>query len=271
MFVKLYKILDELWPRPDINLLSKYIIDIETMRARELRNLLLSKLKMKSNIISKVIDRQELKVLALNEIIKRQNLVQSDYFKAELFKLVIFILIFIIILLMIKPLFHIGYALLNQFHEVKYQIQIKCNMLSLAYKNKYYVAVLAFFISMFLDVLSPAIHYSIIASWLGLPRFIKTFSLPVNPAMLLGSSKKSSSSSQLSKTLGNFSLDIGPMITIFLIGYAKNWLNEYGASKLIHLSHEKEKRKHKKIEKRRRQENEEAFKTHSALGHLPNL
>ena len=36
--MKLYKLLDEIWPCPDSTLLSKYIIDIETMRARELRN-----------------------------------------------------------------------------------------------------------------------------------------------------------------------------------------------------------------------------------------
>ena len=260
-FMKLYKLLDEIWPCPDSTLLSKYIIDIETMRARELRNLLISKLKYNTYSISKILDRQELKVLALNELIKRQNLINSDYFKAELFKLIIFIIILVIILLLLKPLIHILYALLNQFYEIKYQIQIKCNMLLVSYQNKYYLALIAFFISMFLDVLGPAIQYSIVANWLGFPKLIRTFSLPVNPAMVFGVSNNASSS-QISKTLGNFSLDFGPMITIFVIGFVKNWLNDYGASKLIYLAKAKEERKEKRREKRREKENASTFESH---------
>lgn len=261
MFVKLYKFLDEIWPVPDSSSLSKYLIDIETMRARELRNLLISKLKIKTTAISMILDRQELKVLALNELMIKQNMIQSDYFKAELFKLVIFILIIIIFLFLLKPITHILYTLLNQFYEAKYQIQLKCNMLLLSYQNKYYLALLAFFISMFLDVLSPAIQYSIVANWLGFPRLIRTFSLPVNPAMFLGPNKISSSS-QISRTLGNFNLDFGPMITIFVIGFVKNWLNDYGASKLIHLAKSKEERKDRRREKRRAKDNSEAFESH---------
>lgn len=261
LFMKLYKVLDELWPCPDGNLLSKHIIDIETMRARELRNLLISKLRINPDSITKILDRQELKVLALNELIKKQNVIQNDYFKAELFKLLIFIIIIVVLLFLVKPMTHILYALLNQFYETRYQIQTKCNMLMVSFHNKYYLALIAFFVSMFLDVLSPAIQYSIVANWLGMPRLIRTFSLPVNPAMFLGTSNKSSSS-QISKTLGNFSLDFGPMITIFIIGFVKNWLNDYGASKLINLARAKEQRREKRREQRRAKENSDMFQSH---------
>ena len=134
-------------------------------------------------------------------------------------------------------------------------------MLLVSYQNKYYLALIAFFISMFLDVLSPAIQYSIVANWLGFPKLIRTFSLPVNPAMVFGVSNNTSSS-QISKTLGNFSLDFGPMITIFVIGFVKNWLNDYGASKLIYLAKAKEERKEKRREKRREKDNATTFESH---------
>ena len=52
------------------------------------------------------------------------------------------------------------------------------------------------------------------------------------------------------------------MITIFFIGFVKNWLNDYGASKLIYLAKAKEERKEKRREKRREKENASTFESH---------
>jgi hypothetical protein len=257
------------------------IVEVENMRARELRKLLL-KLGANPEDLIKIIDRTDLKLLALKIISQQYSQSVNNYYIEQTIKTVLIMLIISIMFLIKEPVGLLLNRIFSSFFEIKYQVKNKTSMIIRCIKHRYILSSLSLILALFLDLLYPAIQISIAASWI-LPNDspyhkyrIPMLSLPVNSRVLMkgmgmptikdteinamNDGSVSGSAKSAMQRFSQMGMNLGPMITIWIINWLKAKLEAYGASKLIHFVEEKEKRrdlrrKKKEEKKEKKKEN----------------
>ena len=120
-------------------------------------------------------------------------------------------------------------------------------MSELSYKNSYLLSALALLTAALLDIAQCWIQMSTFLSWVipyESPARILLFpfqlSLPINASMLIP--KKG----EMKKQFGDYGMNFGPMIMLTVISYIKDYLQEYGAGRIMEFT----KAGKKKTEKR---------------------
>ena len=230
---------------------NKKPFDFKNMRSRELRKHLLS-LGHNRDDLSKIVDRKELKLLAEEFYRQKQKYDSETEFKEKGVQfsiaciLVATILFFwdkiIAFLASFRPLFD-GYV---------YQIKERLRLVSLSLTNRLHFAAASFVLAAALEFILPLLQLSVLAGWVipnGSPlrRFlIRMPSMPLTLNHFLGSGRRSSKSSDASTRIadiGDIGINVAPMILMWILNYAKLKLEEIGASRLIKIVDEKQKKR----------------------------
>lgn len=258
-------------------------VELFTMRTRDLRQLLLKKLGADQDDIAKIIDKQELRYFAANliqeEIAHRANGVLNE----RLWKYTLIAIGISIIFLSRQPLIAIVQGVVEYFKSVKYQISSKFALVRLSIRNRLPIVCISLIIASALELVSPLMQMSVAASWI-LPSYsplrrylFPSLSIPVSADMLMSTvtGKKTPSTrsqqnvpspspkpgSLFSDTVthalgsvGSMGINVGPMLTLMIVGFVKNRLENWAASYLVNIVEERSKRHESKRRRARDRE-----------------
>lgn len=248
------------WRIPTIGTqpIPSLLLEIETMRAKQLTKLLTLRLGVAVSQVSKILDRQELKAMALQIVASKQRewYLHEGYIVATKLSVVLFMIWFVWKIRGFLRSLCMGFW--SSISELRYLLKSKMGMISICMKNRYVPETIALILAGLLDILSPLIQIRIMLSWI-LPStspirvclnyFVPMISLPISPKTILGLAGSSAggggggaAGSQLDSMAG-FGIDMGPVITISAINYTRKCLEEYAANKLIKFAQEKEARR----------------------------
>jgi len=115
-------------------------------------------------------------------------------------------------------------------------------------KKYYLLPFLAFLLSCIIDIYGPLIQLRILFSWI-VPRnntirifldhHVQILSLPVNPSLVVQNKNLSS--------LLNYGIDLGPVITLYLLKFLKSKLEDFACGTLLRHKEGKRRRKANKL------------------------
>lgn len=216
--------------------------EIDLLRSKEIKNILIQKLGVQSSLVKRILDRKELKDMLYNILHERIQERSYQVYINNIYKTILLGAIIIIIYLC-KDILKICYYHINLFlQESNYILMRKFKLISYNIKKKQYYSALLLFLSCIFEIIIYYIQFGIFLSWI-LPRdsYFRAFlfpmlSLPVNANTIMSTinnnkqsqhhhpihkTSTSSSNSKLQPTtynflssISNYSLDLGPMITI---------------------------------------------------------
>ena len=218
---------------------------INDMRTRELKNFLIQKDNFDPKLVNHILDRNELIQLALSSKKKYNN---ANYYHDDEFAIIISrILLFILLGYVTYKCRHIiNDILLDPFTSCYYRIMLKIAGMRKCIKKCFMLSFFAFFVSCIIDIYDPLIQLRILFSWvvpsdnfvrMFLNHHVKILSLPVNPSLVMTNKKLSS--------FINYGIDLGPVITLYILKFIKNKLEDFACSALLKYREEKRKRKRK--------------------------
>jgi hypothetical protein len=211
-------------------------VDFYSMRTRDLRRWLL-KMGAEESDVSKILDKKELITLALN-ILKTQEFEKSYHDNLnKIYYGTIIMGVVIFIYLAKDLLISISSSLISFLMQEFFLVQIKFKILKKAIKHARIFAILTLLISILCDLTINCIQYSIILSWV-IPRdnflrfyLVKTFSIPMSPSNLLGFGSSM------------YSVDIGPMVTIWALKFLGKKFENIVGEQLIDVADLKNKKR----------------------------
>lgn len=221
---------------------------LNDMRSRELKNFLVQKINIDAKVVNQIFDRNELIQLALSSE-KNHNI---NYLYRNEFSIIFCrLLLFIIFGYITYKCRHvINEILLDPFTSCYYRIVLKVGWMKKCIKKKFIIAFLAFLLSCLIDIYSPLIQLRILCSWITpsnsiirtlMNRYVQILSLPVNPSLVMTNKNLSS--------FVNYGIDLGPVITLYLLKFTKHKLEDFACSILLKHQDEKRQRKEKDKEK----------------------
>ena len=223
--------------------------NVDSLRARDIRNVLIQKYSYNVNDINSILDKTELKAI-LNQICtEKMSTINSDIYYNYIVRFFI-IVVFLQLLYLLRGLVYglLVYSV-NPIFTFMYQLRLKSKMAKDCIKSNYILALLSLVLSCLIDVAQQLMHIRVIVSWI-LPSYsfmsiwIKKLtpfvvSMPVSPQQLIGSRMPS-------VNMGGYGVDMGPIITIMLFNFIKSYCEEFTASKIIHITNKRNQKKHKK-------------------------
>lgn len=232
---------------------------IDGMRARELRNLLVQGFGVQVEDVAKIIDREELRELALR--LQREG--QWQQYTELLWKhgpIILLCLLGIGTVLFFREAIEEAAVAVGRYVTAlllpdRYRVSQKWRLVDHSWRRARVTAVAALLLSLQLEFASTYIQICTMLGWI-LPRdsplrhfLLPTLSVPVNTGVLLrGISQQVGSSSSISGA--NFNLDVGPMLTVMLIGWIVRRLDEFAAAQSIDEVRERNERREKRAFKR---------------------
>ena len=245
-----------------------YENNVDGMRARDLRNLLVQKLGVSQDLVNRVLDRNELKEMVTSIVYRKLQDRSHDVMMQNVYTTTIVVGVLTVLYMGRKYIYTAIQLLYSTLSELSYKSAHKLKLVVFNAQNRKFNPAFALTISLFLEVLSTLINFTILLGWI-VPHghvlrkyFIPTFSFPVSAGALLkagtGGEKANRRSASLSshteasggigEAVSNFSLDIGPMITIAVLNFVINRLDEYAAGVVLENVKDKdEKRAFKKF------------------------
>jgi hypothetical protein len=254
---------------------------LEGMRARDLRKVLM-KLGADPAEVSKILNKVELRDLAAKLIHEEIGEKATAAWTERAFKYTLIALGVGLILISRKPLLALIKGVVDYLRGVRYLIKSKLGLVRLSFRHRLPFVCLALVFTALLELVSPLMQASIVASWLlpsqsPLRRYLfPSLSIPVTANMIMGTlsgtasqspRRKTSSSSSTSTPLagsvaaalgdmGSYGLNVGPMITLMVVGFVKNRVENWAASFLIDIVEERRRRK----ESKRQRESDKAWR-----------
>lgn len=226
-------------------------VDFKSMRSRELRKHLLS-LGHDRDELSKIMDRQELKLLAEEFYRKKQKYDDDAAYKEKGVKFSIACIIIASILFFWEKITAFLSSFRPLFDGYVYQIQERLRLVSVSLTSRLHIAAISFILAAALEFILPILQLSVLAGWVipsGSPfrRFLISMpSMPITLNHFLGTKKRSSSSSDASARIGDIGdigINVAPMILMWVLNYVKQKLEEIGASRLIKVVDEKQRKR----------------------------
>ena len=255
------------------------------MRARDLRNLLVQKLGVSQDLVNRVLDRNELKEMVTSIVYKKLQDRSHDVMMQNVYTTTIVVGVLTVLYMCRKYIYAAIQLLYSTLSELSYKSAHKLKLVMFNAQNRKFTPAFALTISLFLEVLSTLINFTILLGWV-VPHghvlrnyFIPTFSFPVSAGALLKAgtggekanrraaslSSNTEASGGIGEAVSNFSLDIGPMITVAVLNFVINRLDEYAAGVVLENVKDKdEKRAFKKFfggKKKPRKEKESSLDT----------
>lgn len=206
--------------------------DISSMRAQDLRNLLLQKLHVDREVIEKIIDRNELKVLAESLIHVQSWDVCTEhttkYVAVVLFALAIILLIAQNFVFLTNCLYYIISFLVPNRHV----LDQKLKLIRFFQKKMHIYGLIVAITSILTEALIVWIQTSALLSWI-IPQssIFRSFlffglSLPVGDSLLNG---------KFGSTESKFSVDVGSILTIMLLRWSMSSLDNQTAAIYVSL------------------------------------
>lgn len=206
---------------------------VTSMRAQELRNLLIQKFGVSRDTVARILDRNELKDIAIDYVIKDQFANNKKKYLSTSAKVSILILM-IIALISSRNYIPIIIRQMKDFIIDNYvktykrlQISYKC------LRRGHLFACFIFAVASLLELYIAWVNISVLGHWI-LPKssfvrflFAKTISLPLSPQML------TTKTNDLMTGLNNWSIDIGPMISLWISRWLVEKLENYGAGIML--------------------------------------
>lgn len=219
--------------------------DVDGMRARELRNLLIQKLGYSVESLSKIIDRAELKELVLDALSIGYRQRQQEYQQKIFIVTTVLAAVVVVVVLFQKQIIKITRKFLRWIaKKLQYQTAQKVKMISFGLKHKLWFAVVLLFLSIGLDSYLQLMQISILLSWfVPTGSFLRDYlirspvSFALTPSML---------SIPTNSYATNFGLDVGPIVTMMAGRWVVTKLDELAASYLIVEVNDKESKKTEK-------------------------
>jgi hypothetical protein len=227
---------------------------VESMRARDLRNLLMQKLGVDAALVNRILDREELKEMVRAIVYERIQTKSKEVYWAMAIKVSIAMGILTFIYLSRKFIMGFAQSVYEGLGETTYKSTKKAKLLMYNIKKRKYIAALALAVSLLLELAVLWIQVSILLSWVlsrdhFLRRFmLPTLSFPVSANTLLKATGKkplttSTDNAGITGAVGNFSLDMGPMLTMMALNFIAGKLDNYAAG--VVLEHKRAKNEKK--------------------------
>lgn len=235
--------------------MEKFLFEnnVDGMRARELRNLLVQKLGVDPALIARIIDRNELKEMVTSIFHEKiQQKAQAEFTHNMLIATAVVGVLTVLILCrktIVKTTISVFTTIYGWLGESSYKSAKKVKLMVFNAKRGKYLGSLALGVSILLEIAIMQMQLSMMLSWFvardhPMRRyFIPTFSFPVSANTLIktatGGKKSLPSQGEgtLGATISNFGLDIGPMLTVAALNFLVGKLDEYAAG--IVLDHVK--------------------------------
>lgn len=227
---------------------------IDDMRARDLRSLLVQKLGVDLNLVNKILDRNELKELVktiLHEKIKQKT---NEEYTALAYQVSIVVGILTILYLCRNIIWGLMLSLKDILGESTYKSAKKGKLLIYNLKQKKFIAAASLSISLLIELTIMWIQWTVLLSWVLSPDHVlrryapPTLSFPVSANTLVraatnGKDVNTSDSSGIGARISNFSMDVGPMLTVMALNFLVNKLDEYAAGVVLEHVRGREERK----------------------------
>jgi hypothetical protein len=231
------------------------------MRARELRNLLIQKLGVDPDLISRIIDREELKQMVTAIVYQKYQLQSREQFIQMSYKVAAVVGVLTILYLCRKIIWGCAVSIYEMVGESSYKSAKKFKLLVYNAKRKKYLGTLALAVSLILELSVAWMQVAVMLSWVlsrdhFLRRFmLPTLSFPVSANTLVGAASgkavnnsSAGSDDSIGATLGSYSLDVGPMITIAALNFVINKLDNFAAGVVLEHKRSKEERRYRKYQ-----------------------
>lgn len=240
---------------------SSLLLDIEVMRTRELKNLLLQRLHCDPGHINKVLDRDELRRLAKKLVMENPSLVSSSSTSSSVssspqpfqrpmspsqtwWQLIVLLILLLLSLLYVGGFSfgpNAGFKWKNVWKFIKsqfYRAAKRVEMAVTCFHEAIYLGGLSLLIANLVEVYGMIIQFSSLLSWI-LPAhsiiMVWLTSLPrisVPLSALMNTMTSSKMTSFATSTSSSFGIDVGPMLTIWLCIWLTNQLENIGAGRL---------------------------------------
>ena len=251
--------------------------DVDGMRSRELRKLLI-KLGYGRKELKQIIDKAELRRLAKELLAEEAADEAAALARSRAWRVAAAVGALGALYLLKEPALVLLYGLQDWFRGQSYQTTLRIKLVRKSIEQRYLLATLALVLATVIDVVMPTLNVSIILSWF-IPhgsvfrRFLipmPNFSITLNTVlgMRQGSASRSGGHSRSvgvgsggsgggwSHSIGDYGLNVAPMIIMTLCSWAKQHLENYGASSLMADASAKNKRKEERHEAKARQQAE---------------
>ena len=235
---------------------QKAVVDIESMRVRDLRRWLIKNGGYTEQEVLSILDKEELRKLVFDSIDEKAwddtYLNAAEHFWYWFHRIGIVLLICLVISILRKP---IENYLLSQWTHIK----IFSRMSKSCWKSRRYSALFGIISLIILDICSTWISLSVMSSWITpilqpqYAYYIRRLCIPLpsmnlQPMNLLkgGNSDSSSSSSSSSSGLSSYSVNVTPIIAGFVIEGLKKALENLIGKEMIDIANKKNERKREK-------------------------
>jgi len=261
---------------------------LEGMRARDIRKILM-KLGADPSEVSKILNKVELRDLAAKLIHEEIGEKATAAWMERAFKYTLIALGVSLILISRKPLLALIKGVVDYLRGVRYLIKSKFSLVRLSFRHRLPFVCLALVFTALLELVSPLMQASIVASWLlpsqsPLRRYLfPSLSIPVTANMIMGTLSGTASQSPRRKTasspsastplsgsvaaalgdMGSYGLNVGPMITLMVVGFVKNRVENWAASFLVDIVEERRRRKESK---KQRETDDKAWRERGRYG-----
>ena len=219
----------------DLDLVS--LQQLTELRSRELRKLLQHQLNVSNSVLSKIIDRKELRELAWNLLQDRRNKSFYDF----IFQIFLY---GIPITAILTAVIHYRKQLTQFFGNSLYTIYERLYTLRLAKKNSLWLCYIIIVLCILLDVVGSLLQMQTLLSWVLPSELLRKYKIPTlsfpvgstGPSSIASSfhesfnrlaPSSSPSSSSQSSSRSSYSLDVGPMITVYVIGFVTKKLSDF--------------------------------------------
>ena len=221
------------------------IADLPSLKIKELKKVL-REYGVSRDEYKGLLDKTDLVALARSLIEDEALSSANALFRHRAYRITVIALICTVMYIAKDPLASLASGLMNHLLALQYNTTQKLGLIKISYKKMQYLGAISLVLTIILDVLQLWMQVSAMASWV-LPSDFTTLrsllfpfhpSLPVSTDMLMNG--------KLNKSFGGFGVNIGPMISMTVCGYLKNWLQEYGASRIQKIVLEKERKREKK-------------------------
>lgn len=249
--------------------------NLETMRTRDLKSLLLKKLGADADDVKRILDKTELKNLASalisEEITMRGNAVLNE----RIWKFTLLAIGVSVIFLSRQPVLALVHGFFDYLRTVKYRIHSKSGLIRLALRSRLFLAMAALIAAALLELVSPLMQVSIMASWV-LPahspfrRFLMpSISIPITAETVMGAVTGKKENARPSQpqvkpqegsvaaalgNLGSYGLNLGPMLTLMVVAYVRDRLENWAAAHLFPIVEERQRRQESKRQRERDRE-----------------
>lgn len=240
--------------------------NVDGMRARDLRNLLVQKLGVDPGLISRIIDRDELKKM-VNSIVYDQykQRLHAEFLQMS-YKVAAVVGALTLLFVCRNIIWGFFLSVYEMIGESSHKSVKKFKLLVYNAKRKKFIGVLALTASLVLELSVAWMQLAVLLSWvLSRDHFLRRFMLPTlsfpvsaNTLVQAAGGKSTSaggsassggaagSDSSVAAAIGGYSMDVGPMLTIMALNFVITKLDNLAAGIVLEHKRGKEERRARK-------------------------